>query len=92
LEHIKESGGAQDKQIVEAIDFIKYSEKSEYIHYVSFLDGVYFNKFIFADSSTESKIRKQKEDIERYLKNNPQNFFVNTAGLKEIFKDSFTPL
>jgi hypothetical protein len=86
--HIKETGGAQDKQIVEIIEFIKYSEKSESIHYVVFLDGIYFNNFINPkNSKIENKIKRQKEDIEKYLKENPNNYFVNTAGLKELFRD-----
>ena len=85
--HIKESGGAQDKQIVELIEFIKYSENSEFIHYLSFMDGLYFNNFICIQLEKNSRASKQKEDIEKYLKTNPKNFFVNTAGLKEIFED-----
>jgi len=85
--HIKESGGAQDKQIVETIEFIKYSENSNFIHYLSFMDGVYFNNFIWTPPENSTKVNRQKEDIEKYLKDNPSNFFVNTAGLKEIFKD-----
>lgn len=87
--HIKESGGAQDKQIVETIEFIKYSENSKFIHYLSFMDGVYFNNFIWTPPENSTKVKRQKEDIEKYLKDNPSNFFVNTAGLKEIFKDLF---
>lgn len=86
IKHIKESGGAQDKQIAELIDFIKHSEKLEFIHYVSFIDGIYFNNFISCPNN-DSKIKKQKEDIEKYLKENPNNFFVNTAGLMELFTD-----
>ncbi|WP_022669920.1 hypothetical protein [Hippea alviniae] len=85
--HIKESGGAQDKQIVETIEFIRYSENSKFIHYLSFMDGVYFNNFIWTPLENNTKVNRQKEDIEKYLKDNPNNLFVNTAGLKEIFKD-----
>lgn len=81
--HVKESGGAQDKQISELIDFIKYSEKSSFVHYISFLDGVYFNKFIHA----EDKVLVQRKEIENILFKNPNNFFVNTAGFVEILKD-----
>ncbi|MEJ5173416.1 MAG: hypothetical protein WHT47_06845 [Hydrogenothermaceae bacterium] len=84
--HIKECGGAQDKQIVELIEFIKYSENPN-IHYISFMDGIYFNNFISTSRKNSSKVNTQKEDIEKYLKNNPHNFFVNTAGLKAIFED-----
>ena len=85
--HIKESGGAQDKQIVETIEFIRYFEKSKYIHYLSFMDGVYFNNFIWMVSGRSTKIKRQKNDIERYLNANSNNFFVNTAGLKALLKD-----
>jgi len=85
--HIKESGGAQDKQIVEAIEFIKYSERLKFIHYLSFMDGIYFNNFIWALPENNTKATRQKKDIEKYLEENPNNFFVNTAGLREIFKD-----
>jgi len=83
--HIKESGGAQDKQIDEIIKFIKYSENSKSIHYLSFLDGIYFNNFISPPKS--SKVNRQKQEIEEYLKNNPNNFFLNTAGIICLFQD-----
>jgi len=85
--HIKESGGAQDKQIVETVEFIRYSENSKYIHYVSFMDGIYFNNFVWSLPEDNTKINKQKKDIERYLRNNPINFFVNTAGFTALLKD-----
>ncbi|MFZ8802783.1 MAG: hypothetical protein ACO2PO_07320 [Candidatus Calescibacterium sp.] len=83
--HIKESGGAQDKQIDEIIKFIKHSENSKSIHYLSFLDGIYFNNFISPPKS--SKVNRQKQEIEEYLKNNPNNFFLNTAGIICLFQD-----
>ncbi len=85
--HIKESGGAQDKQIVETIEFIKYSENSKFIHYLSFVDGVYFNNFIWTPPENSSKVNRQKADIKKHLENNSSNFFVNTAGLQALFKD-----
>jgi hypothetical protein len=87
--HIKESGGAQDKQIVEIIEFIKYSENVDNIHYVSFLDGIYFNKFIsLKDKDNKNKVLSQIRDIENALKYNKNNFFVNTYGLKLLFEDA----
>ncbi len=83
--HMKE-GGAQDKQVVEIIDFIKYQEESDNFHYVTFLDGVYFNKFS-KKHIQKSKIKKQKDDIVRNLEKNINNFFLNTAGLKSLIKD-----
>lgn len=85
--HIKESGGAQDKQIVETIEFIKYSEDSGNIHYLAFMDGVYFNNFIWINHNEDSKINRQKRAIEKHLEENKSNFFVNTAGLITLLKD-----
>lgn len=84
--HIKEAGGAQNKQITETIEFIKYSEENEIVHYLSFMDGIYFNNFIRVQND-ESKISQQKKDIEKYLDENPRNFFVNTAGLRALLQD-----
>lgn len=83
--HIKEGGGAQSKQIIELIEFIKQEEKSQNIHYVSFLDGIYFNMFI--NPPPESQIHKQRKDIENTLRKFKQNYFVNTAGFKRLFED-----
>jgi hypothetical protein len=83
--HIKEGGGAQDKQVAEVIEFIKYSEENEKIHYIAFMDGVYFNKFIGAIKST--KVDRQKKDIGTNLSTKKGNFFINTHGLIELFKD-----
>lgn len=85
--HIKESGGAQDKQIVELIEFIRYSERLDNVHYISFMDGVYFNNFSWVKDGDETKVNKQKRAIEKYLANNPKNFFVNTKGLLFLFRD-----
>ncbi|UXM84251.1 hypothetical protein [Methanococcus aeolicus] len=105
--HIKENGGAQNKQITELIEFITYQEntKNPTIHYVSFLDGIYFNKFIKEINNTSnntnnnnnndnSKIKKKKNkiqsqiyDIETYLRDNKNNFFVNTEGFKQLLED-----
>jgi len=87
--HIKESGGTQDKQIVEIIEFIKYSENVDNIHYVSFLDGIYFNKFISLKyKDNKNKVLSQIRDIENALKYNKNNFFVNTYGLKLLIEDA----
>lgn len=84
--HMKEGGGAQDKQVVEVIDFIGFSENSENIHYVTFMDGVYFNRFSKKEIHS-FKTKTQKKSIENNLEKHRSNFFVNTAGLKAIFQD-----
>ena len=83
--HIKESGGAQDKQITEIIEFIKKQEKARNVHYVSFMDGIYFNKFSYPKNY--SKVKKQKKDIKTNLKKNKKNYFVNTKGFQELIED-----
>ena len=82
--HIKESGSAQNNQIDELIKFISQKEK-ELISYVAFLDGRYFNKF--RDTSSADKVRRQREAIEKALKDYPNNYFVNTAGLRKLLED-----
>jgi hypothetical protein len=83
--HINETGGAQDKQIAELISFINQRELSQNMHYVAFLDGLYFNYFI--NPPKGSKVSQQKEDIENCLKHNHSNFFVNTAGFVNLLQD-----
>lgn len=82
--HIRESGGAQDKQISELIKFIGQNE-SKPISYVAFLDGSYFNKF--SNSEAPKKVRNQRDAIESTLKKYPNNYFVNTAGLCALLTD-----
>jgi RNAse (barnase) inhibitor barstar len=82
--HIKESGSAQNNQIDELIKFISQKEK-ELISYVAFLDGRYFNKF--RDTSSADKVRRQREEIENALQDYPNNYFVNTAGLRKLLED-----
>jgi hypothetical protein len=78
--HMKEGGGWQDKQIAEVIDFVKHSDDD--ICYVSFLDGVYFNKFW---NDTDPKTVEQKVQIMRYLEQNKNNYFVNTQWFVKLF-------
>ncbi len=83
--HINETGGAQDKQIAELISFVNQREPSQNIHYVAFLDGLYFSCFI--NPPKGSKVSQQKEDIENCLKRNHSNFFVNTARFVNLLQD-----
>ena len=71
------------------------SESNKNIHYTSFMDGIYFNKFIKKrncanegnKSKKRNKVQNQIKDIEKHLKNNKNNFFVNTEGFKLILND-----
>lgn len=80
--HMKESGGGQDKQMVELIDFIRQGEKSA--SYVSFLDGIYFN--FFALGKLPAKIQEQSNQINQILNEQQDNYFVNTTGFKQLLK------
>lgn len=84
--HMKEGGGGQNKQINEIISLIGFSESDKKIHFISFLDGTYFNLFTDNKHLTKGKISKQINGIRDSLKINKQNYFVNTAGFKELFK------
>lgn len=78
LKTMKQGGGGQDKQIVEIANFIRYQEKNENIHYITFLDSLYFNKIVL---DTTPKMLAQKKDIEETLKKNRQNYFMNTKSM-----------
>ncbi len=81
--HVKESGGGQDKQMSEIINFISFEEKN--VSYVSFLDGVYFN-LLSEDTLVSGKTFQQKKVIKEFLNKNKENYFVNTHGFKELLK------
>lgn len=95
--HIKDSGGAQDKQIKELIGLFKHKlPKNQFI--VSFLDGVYSNTLldisepVISDPSllnikSQSKIVTQKFEIITSLIKNPNAIWINTKGYEILLKD-----
>ena len=85
--HMKEGGGGQNKQINEVISFISFRENNIKIHYISFLDGTYFNLFANKKYLNKGKILSQFKNIKQNLRRNKQNYFVNTAGFKKLLKD-----
>lgn len=82
--HMKEAGGGQNKQISEIIDFISHDDSNSNIGYVSFMDGILFNKLFVGRG--DRKVNVQREGIYANLKNNPRNYFVNTHGFKELLR------
>lgn len=84
--HLNTSGGGQDKQISELIEIINLREQNPKISYVAFLDGSYSNIFL-SDSRAGNKLKTQREEIEKYLKRNSKNYWLNTAGFKKLFSD-----
>lgn len=88
--HVKEPGGAQDKQIAELISYIRQKEdKGTSVRYVAFLDGLYFN--LLASAGAKTKLGRQRKAIENALKKNPRNYFVNTVGLQYLLRDAYQP-
>jgi len=85
--HLKEGGGGQDKQINEVISLIGFSENNPNIHYISFLDGIYFNLFANKRYLKKGKILNQLKNIQKNLRQNSQNYFLNTSGFKKLLKE-----
>ncbi len=86
LKMMKGGGGGQNKQAVEFAHFIRFSERNDKIHYGILLDSLYSNDLFF---STQPKIAEQRKDVIEALDNNPNNFFVNTAGAELLLNDIF---
>jgi len=84
--HLNTSGGGQDKQISELIEILNLKEKAPNISYISFLDGSYSN-ILLSNSKAGDKLKTQRKEIRKYLKKNPNNYWLNTAGLKSLFSD-----
>ncbi len=88
LKTMKGSGGGQNKQMVELINFVNYSEESEKFHYLAFMDGSYPNKLLDDTyNCRKNKIAKQYSDLVNALQNNASNYFMNTAGIKKFIED-----
>ena len=95
--HIKDSGGAQDKQIKELIGlFQNKMPNKQFI--VSFLDGVYSNTLLDISEpilsnptiltiNNQSKLITQKFEIITSLKDNPQAIWVNSKGYELLLED-----
>lgn len=93
--HIKECGGAQDKQIKELIGLIK-TKMPENTFIVSFLDGVFSNEILNSEIFSvfnnkakiiKNKIEQQQLEILENLHKNKSAFWLNSAGLVEFLRD-----
>lgn len=93
--HIKECGGAQDKQIKELISLIK-TKMPENTFIVSFLDGVFSNEILNSEIFSvltnkakiiKNKIEQQQLEILENLHKNKSAFWLNSVGLVEFFRD-----
>lgn len=87
LKMMKGGGGGQNKQAVEFAYFIKFTEENPYIHYGVLLDSLYANDLF---ENQQPKIAAQRKDVIKALKDNPRNYFVNTAGAELLLQDIFS--
>ncbi|MBU2579284.1 hypothetical protein KKA09_04195 [Patescibacteria group bacterium] len=83
--HLNTSGGGQDKQISELIEILGLTEKNK-ISYISFLDGKYSN-ILLSNNRHGDKINTQRKEIKKFLKNNPNNYWLNTVGFERFIFD-----
>ncbi len=90
--HLKEGGGGQDKQMDELIEFVSQKPSIANLHYVSYLDGYYFNTLIKKELERVASPKKratkpqiQLSKIREALSKYKTNYFVNTAGFNELF-------
>lgn len=83
--HLNTSGGGQDKQISELIEIMSLKEENG-ISYIAFLDGKYSN-ILLSDVGFGDKIMKQRKEINKFLKNNPNNYWLNTVGFEKLVSD-----
>ena len=79
------NGGTQNAEINEIISFINQSEVDTKIHYLSCLEGDFFESL--NGSSTQPKNIIQYNNIVSYLEKFKQNYFVNENGLRKIIND-----
>ncbi|MDD5032139.1 MAG: hypothetical protein PHR36_03805 [Patescibacteria group bacterium] len=82
--HLNTTGGAQDKQLSELIEILGLSEKDKNIFYIAFLDGNYSN-ILLDKTRAREKLNTQKKDIAKFLKKNPNSYWINTAGFLKLF-------
>lgn len=88
--HLKEGGGEQNKSVGELIEFVRQREDLSNVHYIAFMDGVYFNLFISPSQNKvkkENKIDQQRNDIMKALLKNKSNFVLNTMGFNLLLED-----
>ena len=83
--HLKEWWWNQDKQFQELVNLISYTESNEKVHYVWFLDWIYWNFLLKSDSEYKDTWRTRIELVMEKLINNRTNYFINTYWLETLF-------
>lgn len=83
--HLKEWWGNQDKQFQELVNLIFYTESSKKVHYVWFLDWIYWNFLLKSDSEYKDIWKNRIELVLEKLSKNSNNYFINTYWLESLF-------
>ena len=78
-------GGAQNMEVNELVSFINQRENNKKMHYISCLQGDYMQELY--PENREPKVQAQYKNILAYLKEHPNNYFVNEYGLNEMIKE-----
>lgn len=86
--HVNGQGGAQNSSISELVSLLELKEKNPKVSYIAFLDGCY-TKYLTVSKPNKNGTKPEKQiyRIIMTLKNNPNNFFVNTAGFVRLISD-----
>lgn len=84
--NMKENGGGQDKQTLEITDFIDKEPEFKNLHYITYIDGIYFNQI---DKNATAKTLQQYTDIVSVLAKRKENYFVNSFSFKKLIEDYF---
>ncbi len=82
--NMKEDGGGQDKQAREITDFIFREPEFDGLHYVTYIDGAYFDGL---NGEAHAKKLTQYRDIQHALTTYPANYFVNQAAFEKLMQD-----
>ena len=83
--NMKENGGGQDKQTTEITEFVNKKPEFKNLHYITFINGVYFNQF---KPGANAKTMQQYTDIVSVLAKHKENYFVNTFAFNELIHNS----
>jgi hypothetical protein len=98
--HLKDGGGAQDKQIKELLGLIK-NDLSEYnndYYIVAYMDGVYSNTLLditepyfsnpeLYSEEKQTKLITQKYELLMALNRNSNSLWLNTGSLRSLLED-----
>lgn len=80
---INNFGGSQNHSISEIINFINQKEKNDHIHYISCLDGNYFDNYK-KDENSNNKQNNQVKNIIENLNKFVNNYFIKHNLFKKI--------